>query len=190
MKKKKDMTRKEIVMQTALEMISEGGFHASPMAELAARSGVAIGTIYHHFPSKEELMVALYNDCAAHAAEVITNAAAGSGTFKDKTARIWADLFAFFQKNPLEFSFLDQFGSSPLAAESAKKGASAGAPLVAFFKAGLKDNKVRKADAEVMADFVHGSVATALRGHFSGRKKIAKKDIESLQEMAWAAVKK
>ena len=54
----KEISRRDKVVNTALKLISNGGFHASPMSELAKLSGVAVGTIYHHFPSKEDLAAA------------------------------------------------------------------------------------------------------------------------------------
>ena len=49
------MTKREQVLQTTLELITELGFHATPMALIIEKSGVAAGTIYYYFKSKEEL---------------------------------------------------------------------------------------------------------------------------------------
>lgn len=49
-----DATRQRL-LRAALELFTAGGFHATTTPMLAERAGVAEGTIYRHFPSKERL---------------------------------------------------------------------------------------------------------------------------------------
>ena len=53
------MTRKETILQAATALFSDKGFKDSSMAELCKITGVAEGTIFYHFKSKEELFVAI-----------------------------------------------------------------------------------------------------------------------------------
>ena len=48
------------VIQAAMELIAENGFHGTPMSGIAKRAGVAAGTIYHYFESKDALIEATY----------------------------------------------------------------------------------------------------------------------------------
>lgn len=48
-----------LILQTAQEVLSEQGYHGMSMGEIAARVGVAKGTLYQHFASKESLVVAI-----------------------------------------------------------------------------------------------------------------------------------
>ncbi len=50
-------TRQRIV-ESAIELADEGGFEGVRLRELAARSGVALGTLYARFRSKEDILVA------------------------------------------------------------------------------------------------------------------------------------
>ena len=52
--------KREAVMQAALELVGEHGFHGSPMALIAERAGVAAGTIYRFFDSKDTLIKEIY----------------------------------------------------------------------------------------------------------------------------------
>ncbi|WP_226390542.1 TetR/AcrR family transcriptional regulator [Penaeicola halotolerans] len=52
--------KKKLVFESALELIKENGFHGSPMSMVAKKAGVAAGTIYTYFESKDELIVELY----------------------------------------------------------------------------------------------------------------------------------
>ena len=51
---------RERLLQAAQELIEEGGYGAASVAAIAARAGVAAGTLYRHFPSKEQLFVELF----------------------------------------------------------------------------------------------------------------------------------
>jgi AcrR family transcriptional regulator len=51
---------RERLMQAARELIEEGGYGAATVLAIADRAGVASGTLYRHFPSKEELFVELF----------------------------------------------------------------------------------------------------------------------------------
>jgi AcrR family transcriptional regulator len=42
-------------LEAALELFSSHGFGATSMRQIAERSGVSIGNIYHHFPNKEAI---------------------------------------------------------------------------------------------------------------------------------------
>ena len=51
------MTKKEKILETTLQLIAKNGLNASPMSMIAKEANVATGTIYHHFKSKEEIML-------------------------------------------------------------------------------------------------------------------------------------
>ena len=52
--------RAALILQAAEEVLSEKGYHDTSMDEIAARVGIAKGTVYLHFPSKEDLVFALF----------------------------------------------------------------------------------------------------------------------------------
>jgi AcrR family transcriptional regulator len=54
-------TRQRLV-RAALELFTTVGFRATTTPEIAARAGVAEGTIYRHFSGKEALLIAAYRE--------------------------------------------------------------------------------------------------------------------------------
>jgi AcrR family transcriptional regulator len=50
------------ILDSALALIAEHGFHGSGMAALAKLARVPVGTIYRYFPSKEALIHDLYKE--------------------------------------------------------------------------------------------------------------------------------
>ena len=51
------MTRREAILDAATRLFSEKGFKDTSIAELATTTGVAEGTIFYHFKSKEDLLL-------------------------------------------------------------------------------------------------------------------------------------
>lgn len=60
LKEKQRQEREALILQVAEEVLMEKGYHETSMDEIAARVGIAKGTVYLHFPSKEDLVVAIF----------------------------------------------------------------------------------------------------------------------------------
>ena len=50
------------VLAAAETLFSRRGYEPTGMAEVAERAGVGVGTLYHHFPDKRALLLALIDD--------------------------------------------------------------------------------------------------------------------------------
>jgi AcrR family transcriptional regulator len=50
--------RRARVIEAAIELATEGGYDAVQMRDVAARAGVALGTVYRYFSSKDHLLSA------------------------------------------------------------------------------------------------------------------------------------
>ena len=57
---KNQEARRRRVMESALELASDGGFDAVQMRDVAASANVALGTVYRYFNSKERLILETY----------------------------------------------------------------------------------------------------------------------------------
>jgi AcrR family transcriptional regulator len=51
---------RERLLRAAQELIEEGGYAGASVAQVAERAGVAAGTLYRHFESKEDLFVEVF----------------------------------------------------------------------------------------------------------------------------------
>ncbi|MEU4408017.1 TetR/AcrR family transcriptional regulator [Streptosporangium sp. NPDC023963] len=94
-RKRADARRNE---ETLLDAAS-AAFVASgvdvPVRDIAARAGVGVGTIYRHFPTRADLIVAVYRHQVEACAEAGPALLASSGTPHAALAR-WIDLFVDF----------------------------------------------------------------------------------------------
>lgn len=61
LKERQRQERETLILQVAEEVLLEKGYHEASVDEIAARVGIAKGTVYLHFPSKEDLVVAIFS---------------------------------------------------------------------------------------------------------------------------------
>jgi AcrR family transcriptional regulator len=66
------MEKKEQILETALNLFIENGFDKTPTTRIALEAGVATGTLFHHFKTKEELINALYFEIKTDISKIIS----------------------------------------------------------------------------------------------------------------------
>lgn len=69
-------TTRERLLLAARELIEEGGYGAASVLAIAERAGVAAGTLYRHFASKEELFVEVFRSVCEREERAMRAAAA------------------------------------------------------------------------------------------------------------------
>jgi TetR/AcrR family transcriptional regulator, repressor of fatR-cypB operon len=57
---KPNVEKRDAILAAALRLITRFGLHNTPMSAVAREAGVAVGTVYLYFPSKEAMINALY----------------------------------------------------------------------------------------------------------------------------------
>jgi len=94
-RKRADARRNErALLEAAAAVFVTSGVEA-PVRDIAARAGVGMGTIYRHFPTRADLIVAVYRHQVDACAEAGPALLASSGTPHAALAQ-WIDLFVDF----------------------------------------------------------------------------------------------
>ncbi len=70
--------RQEAILSAARALTAESGTSAVQIIPVAERAGIAVGTVYRYFPSKEDLVDRLLGALAAQELEAVRHAAAGA----------------------------------------------------------------------------------------------------------------
>ena len=86
--------RRRQVLDAAVAVFAEQGFHGASMADVAARAGVSKPSVYAHGGSKEELFTACLRQEAERLMRSMGTAVAEAGP--DPQVRLWLGLRAFF----------------------------------------------------------------------------------------------
>ncbi len=68
--------RRAQLLDAAARLFRERGFHATSMRDIASAVGMLSGSIYYHFDSKEEMLLAVYQEGKRRVAEAVDAAVA------------------------------------------------------------------------------------------------------------------
>jgi AcrR family transcriptional regulator len=81
--------KRAAILSAALRLIARFGLHNTPMSAVAREAGVAAGTLYLYFPSKEAMINALYLDVLRERHETMTTHLARGEEGLDPRAALW-----------------------------------------------------------------------------------------------------
>ena len=84
-RQKKDAKR-TAMMQAAVRVFAEKGYHTATIRDVVNEADVAIGTFYFYFPDKETLFVHLYEETADFLLQTIAQSINSRATFPQKVA--------------------------------------------------------------------------------------------------------
>jgi AcrR family transcriptional regulator len=87
---------RERIVDAAHALIAHGGYREAGVAAVAARAGVATGTVYRHFPSKAELFAEVFRRASQR--EVDATRAAGRAAGGGATDRLAAAVTTFVHR--------------------------------------------------------------------------------------------
>jgi AcrR family transcriptional regulator len=101
----KDQT-KELVARTALNLFVEKGIDGATIRDIAAAAGIAEGTLYRHYPSKDALAWDLFSRNYTAFARELSRVQAGQVTLQAKLDAMVRQFCTFFDQDPVLFSYL------------------------------------------------------------------------------------
>ena len=52
-------------MRTAMQLIAARGYEATTLRDIAKEAGVSVGLLYRYFPSKQAVVIALYDELSS-----------------------------------------------------------------------------------------------------------------------------
>ena len=105
--------KREAVIRAAMEMVGEHGFHGSPMAQIAEKAGVAAGTIYRFFDSKETLIREIQASLEGQILAAVSEGYPAGESVRERFLHVQRRVIGYFVASPLQFRFLEQFHFSP-----------------------------------------------------------------------------
>jgi len=60
MPQKKSEVRRKQILDAAIFVFAEKGFHTTRVSDIAERAGVAYGLVYHYFRNKDEILRVIF----------------------------------------------------------------------------------------------------------------------------------
>jgi TetR/AcrR family transcriptional regulator, repressor of fatR-cypB operon len=109
--------KRERVLRAALELIPQLGLHNTPMAAIAQRAGVAKGTPYLYFESKEVLINELYRELTDDREREAALAAHTAREPREQFWAYWSNYARWHLERPDAANFIQQCEASGILTE-------------------------------------------------------------------------
>jgi AcrR family transcriptional regulator len=107
------LDRAAAVREALRRLVAQRGFHGASMSAVATEAGVATGTAYTHYGSKDELVLATYLETKALLGAAATTDLDPASSPAERFRGIWLASYRHLAANPDHALFLLQVDSSP-----------------------------------------------------------------------------
>ena len=107
------MNKRELLLNAALKLFVDNGFHGTATSKIAQEAGVANGTLFQYFKTKDELVIALYIHIKDELAEYISNNTADNSDIKETLKSQSLSSLYWALDNQTKFRFIQQIHASP-----------------------------------------------------------------------------
>lgn len=155
------MTKRQKILETTLDLIAKHGVQATSMSFIVKESGVATGTIYHHFKSKEDIINELYLEKKSFFTLIGEDILNSEQSVEKQFKNLWKALYGYYMVHPNVFSFYLQMNNSIyITDETKEKALLTYEPIVAFFAKGIEDGIFVKTDVMLLVELLHGNITT------------------------------
>jgi AcrR family transcriptional regulator len=184
--------KRAAIIQATLELVSENGFHGSPVAMVADRAGVAAGTIYRYFENKEVLIGAAYTDLEERMWGLALEGYPEQGSAREKFAHLARVLVTHWVSSPVEFRFLEQFHNSPFGVALRKDKLFGKKKDLCrdIFEEALANRQVKELPISMLFALAFGPLIYICRDHILGFFNLDDSMLQQAIDGCWHAVQK
>jgi AcrR family transcriptional regulator len=160
---------RERIVAAALEQVGDGGYASAGVQAIAARAGVAVGTVYRHFPSKGDLFAEAFRRASQRELDVVVEVSDADG--RSARERVAAAVEAFARRalaGPvLAYALLAEPVDPAVEAERLRFRTGYRDAFARVLEDGVRDGELRPHDTRTVAAAYVGALGEALVGPLS-----------------------
>lgn len=188
-RRRKSEDKQEAILSAALSLFVTRGFHGTAMPLLAKKAGVAAGTIYHYFDSKETLVNVLFRRWKGIIAQRIYTAFPHEAPAREQYRAIWTSMAEFALENPEAFAFLEfHHHGSYLDDESRALDRALKQFGEAFVEVARKAGTLKDLQPVALMELTFGAFNGMMRAHYDGRLALNDELIAAAERACWDMV--
>lgn len=184
--------KKQAILENMLELTEKHGLLGVPMSLLSKKAGVAAGTIYHHFESKDAIILELFKHVRdAITYEIFKIKDRSMDSYGERLKNIWINLFQYFIKNPKVLSFMEQFFTSPFQRMiQSKEQQFYEDNFSGFFLMGINEGYIKNYDIHIISSIFMGGLTLAAKKQNNGYYTFSMNELKDMATIVWDGLKK
>lgn len=182
--------KKEAIFRSTLALIRDYGFHGCPMSRIAQDAEVAIGTIYHYFDSKDELILELYKYNSEQIQQAIMAEYNPNDLYIERLFTLWHNLVWHYIRFPDVLSFMEQFYSSPFPKMiCTEKGVTLQDQISFLIQEGIDAGHLKNIDINILSSAFIGTVIATAKRHTHSHFKFDKQQMQQMMGVIWDGIR-
>jgi AcrR family transcriptional regulator len=170
------LATREAIVGAALAQVSAGGYASASVQAVAERAGVAVGTVYRHFPSKSELFAEVFRRASERELAVVIEVSAAGG--RPAAERVAAAVEAFCRRalaGPvLAYSLIAEPVDPAVESERLRLRVGYRDAFARVLADGVESGELRPHDTQTVAAALVGALGEALVGPLAARTRGSK----------------
>ncbi len=186
---KKVDDKRQAILDAALGLFADQGFHGTSVPEIARKAGVAAGTIYRYFDGKDALVNVLYRHWRETAQQFILSSFPVTAGPREQFGAYWQRLVQFAIEHPKAIAFLDFHHHGPyLDRQSTAVEKQNRETLKPFIEAAQQLGHLKPVPPEVIMAVVIGALIGLVKSAREGNLKLTPQIIRDAEEVCWSGV--
>jgi AcrR family transcriptional regulator len=182
--------KRTAILDAALELFVERGFHGTAVPAVAERAGVGAGTIYRYFENKEALVNELYRHWKQQVATHLLTDFVPGGPAREQFGRVFRRMVDFLRLHPIAYSFLQlHHHASYLDDESREIEEQLFELAITFIRGAQERGEFRQMPPELMWSMVDGAFIGLVRSAREGRIDLGPEDLDAAEAACWEMIK-
>ena len=182
--------KRSTILETALQLFVNQGLQQTSMAQISKVSSVAVGTMYHHFRSKDELINALFLEIQKEFGEQIRFLDTEQQLpIKKRFEILWRKSYNYYIANPTKFIFAHTHIYSPLISQAIRDEARKSyAEAISFIQEAIEAKVFVQTHLVVLMRWYYLSVAALVQIQIANEIEITEQLTQTAINMAWNAI--
>jgi AcrR family transcriptional regulator len=157
--KPKDEDKQQAIAAATFALVEQVGLSGLTMAGIARQAGIATGTLYVYYRSKEDLLNALYEQVKGALVRLIMDEPDAGMPFRARFQRNWLRLLRHRRAHYPETVFMEQYYNSPWFSEASRQfSARFTSECLGFFDEARVQQIVKDVPTMLLAATLFGSV--------------------------------
>ena len=187
---RQESEKREAILDAALSLFAERGFHGTPVPLIAERAKVGAGTLYRYFESKEALVNALYQRWKGEYGRALMDNQRFNLSPKALFYDIWGRMAQFARQNPKVLAFLELHHHGSYLDEKSQQAEEALlVPLRSYVRDAQKRGSLKDdCSAEVLMAVTYGAFNGLVRAALKGYLDLTHRNVSHAADCVWAAI--
>jgi TetR/AcrR family transcriptional regulator, repressor of fatR-cypB operon len=187
--------KRERIIEATIKLISEYGFHGTPISMIAQEAGVGAGTIYRYFKDKDTLVLEIFKQVNGAFKRTLLHEYDVSHSIRDRFLHLCRGIFQYGMQNPYEFKFIEQFYNSPYGTSLRREkifcncgDTGQDLPLEQVFAAGQAQHLIKELPLAALIALAIGPIVFLVKDSIVGLIQLDETTIDTTLTACWDAV--